>query len=186
MDAEGATSQVTRVAHAPSSARWSPDGKWLSFAMLVPVEEPWKISMPSSPEGAKWTPEPRAISRLHYRQDRVGYMEQGFTQLFVVPGEGGTPRQLTHGEFNAGARQDQLGGNVGHDWTPDGKSIVYNVRERGVDNLWRQALDGSGRKQLTHFTSGRLYNFCYSPDGKTIAMSRGSRQSDVVLFTTAK
>ena len=30
-------------------------------------------------------------------------------------------------------------------FTPDGKSIVYSVREKGVDNLWEQPLDGKPR-----------------------------------------
>ena len=73
MDAEGATSQITHLTETPGSVRWSPDGKWVSFAMLVPSRDTWKISMPRPPEGAKWTPAPRAIDRLHYRQDRRGF-----------------------------------------------------------------------------------------------------------------
>jgi eukaryotic-like serine/threonine-protein kinase len=68
---------------------------------------------------------------------------------------------------------------------PDGKSIVYNVRERGVDNLWRQALDGSGRKQLTHFPSDRIGRFAYSPDGTKLAVHRGHLESDAVLLQDA-
>ncbi|SVC81170.1 uncharacterized protein METZ01_LOCUS334024, partial [marine metagenome] len=29
MDAEGATSQITRLENGPSNARWSPDGNWI-------------------------------------------------------------------------------------------------------------------------------------------------------------
>jgi serine/threonine protein kinase/Tol biopolymer transport system component len=65
---------------------------------------------------------------------------------------------------------------------PDGKSIVYNVREHGVDNLWRQGLDGSGRKQLTHFTSERIGYFAFSPDGAKLAVERGHLESDAVLL----
>ena len=51
--------------------------------------------MPPEPKGAKWTPAPRVVGTIHYRQDQVGFLEDGFTHLFVVPAEGGTPRQLT-------------------------------------------------------------------------------------------
>jgi Tol biopolymer transport system component len=68
---------------------------------------------------------------------------------------------------------------------PDGKSIIYDVRERGVDNLWRQALDGSGRKQLTHFPSERIGRFAYSPDGTKLAVHRGHMDSDAVLLQDA-
>jgi serine/threonine protein kinase/Tol biopolymer transport system component len=68
---------------------------------------------------------------------------------------------------------------------PDGKSIVYNVREHGVDNLWRQAPDGSARKQLTHFTAERIGRFMYSPDGKQLAVHRMHQESDAVLLRDA-
>jgi len=70
-------------------------------------------------------------------------------------------------------------------YTPDGKSIVYTVRERGVDNLWRQALDGSGRHQLTHFTSDRIARFAFSQDGAKLAVDRGHLESDAILIREA-
>src|SRR5258708_9795836 len=99
MDAEGATTQVTRVSETPANLSWSPDGRALAFTMLVKSETPWKISMPIPPEGAKWTPAPRVVDRLHYRRDRTGFVEQGSTQIFLVPADRGTPRQLTTGDF---------------------------------------------------------------------------------------
>src|SRR5205085_10341830 len=57
MDAEGATSQITRVEQAPADVEWSPDGKWLLFSMSEPVPSPSavRIRMPEAPKGAKWT-----------------------------------------------------------------------------------------------------------------------------------
>jgi Tol biopolymer transport system component len=45
-------------------------------------------------------------------------------------------------------------------FSPDGKGIVYNVRQRGVDNLWLQPLDGSAFRQLP--TSRRSVSFASS------------------------
>src|SRR6266849_8559741 len=56
MDAEGATSQVTRVTETPTDAKWAPDGKAIAFVMLVPDSTLWTISLPKPPEGAKWSP----------------------------------------------------------------------------------------------------------------------------------
>lgn len=53
MDAEGATTQITRVEKAPTNISWSPDGQSIAFLMLVPEKETWNIKMPRSPEGAK-------------------------------------------------------------------------------------------------------------------------------------
>jgi len=65
---------------------------------------------------------------------------------------------------------------------PSGKGVVYAVREKGVDNLWVQPLDGSQRRQLTHFTSERITNFIYSKDGSRLAIERGYFESDAVLL----
>jgi len=67
-------------------------------------------------------------------------------------------------------------------YTPDGKGVIFPVRERGVDNLWYQPLDGGAAKQLTHFTKEQIMRVRYSPDGTKIAIERGETESDVVLL----
>jgi eukaryotic-like serine/threonine-protein kinase len=67
-------------------------------------------------------------------------------------------------------------------FTPDGKGLVCTVREKGVDNLWVQPLDGSAFRQLTHFTSEKIHQFAYSPDGRLIALQRAHSESDAVLL----
>jgi len=67
-------------------------------------------------------------------------------------------------------------------FAPDGKSIVYNVREKGVGNLWVQPLDGSPFHHLTHFTSERIEKIGFSRDGTKLAVQRGHVDSDAVLL----
>jgi eukaryotic-like serine/threonine-protein kinase len=67
-------------------------------------------------------------------------------------------------------------------FSPDGKGIVYPVREKGVDNLWLQPLDGSPGRQLTNFDSLGIYSYQWSPDGKSLALVRGDSPSDLVLI----
>jgi serine/threonine protein kinase len=67
-------------------------------------------------------------------------------------------------------------------FAPAGNAIVYKVREKGVDNLWMQPLDGSAYKQLTHFTAERIVLFAFSLDGSQIAIERGHNESDAVLL----
>ena len=73
VDANGPATQVTHVSETPRNAKWSPDGKSIAFSAFVPEQEKWTISMPSEPKGAKWTPAPRVVSTLHYRQDQIGF-----------------------------------------------------------------------------------------------------------------
>ena len=67
-------------------------------------------------------------------------------------------------------------------FTPDGKGLVYPIDENGVSNLWVQPLDGSGGHQITHFRSGRIGDFHWSPDGSKLAVQHEEESADVVLL----
>jgi Tol biopolymer transport system component len=67
-------------------------------------------------------------------------------------------------------------------FTPDGKSVAYIVRDQGVDNIFVQPLDGSPGHQITNFTSEHIAEFQWSPDGKILAVARAQKTSDVVLL----
>jgi Tol biopolymer transport system component len=71
-------------------------------------------------------------------------------------------------------------------FSPDGKGIVYPVREKGVDNLWLQPLDGGPGRQLTNFSSLKIYSYQWSPDGKSLALVRGDSPSDLVLIQNSQ
>jgi len=70
----------------------------------------------------------------------------------------------------------------GAKYAPDGKSVAYIVREKGVDNLWKQPLDGSLHKQLTHYKDDRIGAFGFSRDGLKLAIERIHFESDAILF----
>ncbi len=179
MDAEGAISQVTRVTKAPGNIKWSPDGQSISFTMIVPAKpkKEWSIDVPAAPEGAKWTKPPRIVERMHYRADRRGFLEDGYTHLFVVSADAGTPRQLTRGEWNVGARTYGIPLGVGYDWTPDGKAIVFDgLMEENWDLRYREshvyAIDVDTR-EIRQITSdkGPWSGPVVSPDGQKIAFT---------------
>ncbi|MDT4897560.1 MAG: eukaryotic-like serine/threonine-protein kinase [Acidobacteriota bacterium] len=67
-------------------------------------------------------------------------------------------------------------------WTPDGRSLVYSEERDGVANLWTQPIEGGAPKQLTKFTTERIYNFATSRDGKQFAISRGTSSADIILI----
>jgi hypothetical protein len=65
---------------------------------------------------------------------------------------------------------------------PSGKAVTYVVREKGVDNLWVQPLDGSAKRQFTHFTAERIASGAFSKDGSQLGLKRGHAESDAVLL----
>jgi Tol biopolymer transport system component len=73
------------------------------------------------------------------------------------------------------------------DWAPDNRSMSLSDIRSGTPNIWSLPVLGKGpERQLTHFTSGQIWAFHYTRDGKSVAMARGNNLSDVVLFTSSK
>jgi len=169
MDTEGAETQITRLDESPGDPSWSPDGRSVAFRMLVRQPEPWQISLPPRPAGARWTPDPKIVTRLDYRREREGFIDEGYYHLFVVPAEGGTPRQITSGEWNDGSPI----------WTADGSSLVFDgLRLTEAERDYRTAaresevyvvsLATGAVRQLTH-RKGPDRSPVVSPDGKLVA-----------------
>jgi acylaminoacyl-peptidase len=114
----GQTARLTQLRRSPGSIVWSPDGRRIAFTMRVPEKSEPFVEMPQKPEGAEWAEPARVIRKLRYRFDGQGYLEDGYTHLFVVPADGGTPRQLTSGAFDHGAVPS---------WAPDGSALVFSA-----------------------------------------------------------
>ena len=94
----GDSFSLAQLEQSPGAPVWSPDGKSIAFTMLVPDERPGFAKPPKSPEGAEWAKPVRVVDDLVFRFDGAGYLPKGKTQIFVLGTEGGTPRQLTHGQ----------------------------------------------------------------------------------------
>ena len=72
------------------------------------------------------------------------------------------------------------------DWSPDEKAIEYGVLRRGAANVWSQPIGGGPYQQVTKFTTTVLASFRWSPDGKMLYVTRGSRSADIVLLRDTK
>lgn len=115
----GQTARVTDVQFAPSRLSWSPDSQTIAFTMFVPAKPVSLYSLPSKPKGAKWAKNATVVDKVTYRHDgRRGLLPEGFVHVFTVPADGGTPRQITSGNF-------QYGSALG--WLKDNSGIIFSA-----------------------------------------------------------
>lgn len=82
---------------------------------------------------------------------------KGFSDLFVIPFEGGEAKHLTTFEGN----------EFNPRWRPDGEKIGFIAMESGSPQMWEINPDGTKAKQISTITDG-INSFEYSPDGKRI------------------
>lgn len=160
--------QKVRLSHLPSSPlgmRWSPDGRFIAFSMLVrSVAKPF-ATLPSAPPGARWAKPATVIQKLQYRADGIGYLPDGYLHVFVMPSEGGTARQVTSGDFH----------HRGQQWTPDGESLVFSANRH--DDWEHQPRNNEifainiATREITALTNrlGPDVGPAVSPDGRKIA-----------------
>lgn len=82
---------------------------------------------------------------------------RGYTDLFIIPIEGGEAKHLTVFE----------GSEFNPRWRPDGKKIGFIANESGSPQIWEINPDGTDAKQISFVPDG-INAFEYSPDGKKI------------------
>jgi dipeptidyl aminopeptidase/acylaminoacyl peptidase len=162
----GQTALLSNLPASPGAISWSPDGSQIAFTAHVKGEGAKLATPPEKPEGAEWAPPVIVIDSLNYRADGRGYLEPGNTHVFVIPADGGTPRQVTSGDFNHGGPLA---------WSPDGSTIVMSSNRedewefnRGNTELWSVDVAIGDMQQLTD-RFGPDRSATYSPDGSKIA-----------------
>lgn len=176
MDAEGNVTQITRGDLKPRGMVWSPDGKHIAFVARVLKKTDWTIKLPPRPKKASWTDDPVIVESYHFRQDRVGLTNDGHDHLFIVPSDGGTPRQLTDGDWNVGARRlGVIAVPAQLSWSPDGRYIAFDglagedwEMNFFVSHLYVIEAATGEMRQVTQ-GNGNWTGPVFSPDGGKIA-----------------
>lgn len=166
--------QLTHLDRAPSDLVWSPDGTQLAYVQFVPSKNnPLPIEFPGKPQGAKWAEGATVVDRMSWQRDGSGYQPTGFNQVFTIDARlGGSPRQLTEGDYNHGSPA----------WSHDGQTLfISGIRKpeaeylRGDSEVY--AIDLAS-KNITALTdrNGPDQSPVVSPDGRWIVYSGYDQQ----------
>lgn len=158
--------RISQLEYGPSQLCWSPDGKHLAFNMFVASPAPVLVKMPRKPKGAKWAESPRLTTRLKHEADGRGYIPDGYSHIFIMDATGGTPRQISKGDYQHRSKLS---------WSKEGKKIFFSAN-RGPDpeyqytdsNIYSIDIKTSAIKQLSAY-NGPAFQPHVSPDGKRIA-----------------
>jgi eukaryotic-like serine/threonine-protein kinase len=174
-DADG--SNAIKLADDTLGSECSPDGSWVLFDMgqskyaRVPIEGGAASDVPFAQSNiglGRISPDGKWIAFTYAEGSPVPV-----DKLSIVPATGGA------------AVKTMLwprGGQNMH-WSPDGKGIEFSQTRDGAGNVWEMALDGGAPRQITNFTSERIADFHWTRDGKTLLMSRGHAERNVILVS---
>lgn len=166
----GQQARLTEVSKAPGNLTWSHDSKHLAFTMFTPVKnKPLFTAMPEKPKGADWAPAASIIQKTGYRADGKGYLPDGFNQIYILPVSGGTPRQLTTGNYPNDGRLA---------FTPDDSGIYFSAN-RSEDyelspfdsDIYRVDIQSADVTAVTDM-AGPEESPMLSPDGKYLAFKQ--------------
>ncbi|WP_448555878.1 S9 family peptidase [Thalassotalea montiporae] len=163
---ENRTALVSQIQGNISNLTWSPDGQWFAYHHKVKDKRTSLVKMPKKPKGAKWSKPVTVIDQAYYQADGRGLVEPGYQHIFVIPADGGTPRQLTSGNYHHSGKLE---------WSQDGKQILFSANrskdweyKRLESDLYAVNVTDGELSQLTN-VPGREFNPEFSDNGKSLA-----------------
>ena len=173
LDRRGGEAQaITDYKTGVSSIAWSPDGSRL--ALLVPDPDP------DDKDGeADKKPRPHVITRLQFKRDGEGYLNNIKRHIHVFDLATKSDLQLTADRFDDGAPA----------WSPDGKLVAFSANRTdnpdandNSDIYVIEPAKGAIPRKLTTW-AGSDSSPTFSPDGKSIAYLQGGDPKDIWYAT---
>jgi dipeptidyl aminopeptidase/acylaminoacyl peptidase len=184
----GEARQLTTISTEAEGGLWSPDGKTVAFASAVrpefsdkPFKESDALNKKHKEETEKNPVKAKVFTKLFYRH-WDSYVEDKRQHLFVVPGEGGEPRDLTPGDRDANPTSTTFA--VGDDFafSPDGSHLLFTAPP-ARDEAWSTNYDicrvpvaGGKVECLTSDNNAADGGPRFSPDG-TRLLYRAQRRT---------
>ncbi len=173
-----------------SDPQFTPDGQWVFYQHWDGGPTLWKIPIdggtpvfvkgarPPVPQalvecayGASVSPDGRSLAFLYFTDDPEAGVSA--TDVVVAALDGRIVKRFPYSAKKTGS----VCVDCRVQWSRDGGALYYVLKD-----LWRRPLAGGSLAQVTHFEEPLIY-FDWSFDGKSLACSRSSGQTDVVMIT---
>ena len=153
--------QLSSVKSGVNGFEWSPDSKKIVLLSKDPDPDEEKAE---GEDKDKKTKPPIVATRLQFKRDRAGYLDDRRTHIYVLDVESKKEEQITSGPYDDSSPT----------WSPDGKQIAFvsNRTEEPDANdnsdIFVVASEGGEPRQLTT-NPGTDRSPAWSPDGASIA-----------------
>src|SRR5262249_8495830 len=117
--------------------------------------------------GPKWSHDGKMIAFQSDANPDMGSGSVGSSTIWVIPVQGGTPRQIT----KVG---NPAGGHVSAAWYADDQRIIFMALNFSSQVFWSILLDGSDLKQITLPEVGKVSYPVFSSDGRGLFFTAGA------------
>jgi Tol biopolymer transport system component len=162
------------------SPRFSPDGRWVVYQRGFPTgARIWRVSI----DGGESTP----LTETRAQKPDVSPDGKLIAYHTLDSESAASPWIFGAMPFDGGPliKKFAFARTVGERlvrWVPGGWGLAYLDSPGGVSNIWVQPLDGGPPQELSNFKAESIESFDWSPDGRRLAIVRGTETSDVVLI----
>lgn len=175
----GEEKKLTSISMGAAGPVWAPDGGWIAFVSDVyPDCATDECNKKREQQAESSKVKGKLIDNLLYRHWDA-WRDGKRTHIFVVPGEGGTARDLTPGDHDA--PPFSLGGPDDYAFSPDSKELAFVRKTDKMEaistngDIFTVPVEGGEARRLTGSNRANDVSPLYSPDGRYLAYRAQSK-----------
>jgi len=154
--------QVSSLSEGVGSFGWSPDGQTFVAVSKSTTESEANVGKPDEKEES----DVRHITKIRYRTDGEGFLDQKPKNLWLIPAFSGDARQLTSSDID----------DTDPSWSPSGREIAFvtnrtaNREMNNVSEVWAVSAHGTEERRIIGGDDASFGSPGWSQDGSRLAV----------------